>query len=118
MTGTPIPQRIHRDDREVVIWWDEGHVGKYPARDLRLSCQCAGCVEEMTGRPLLAPESVPKDVRPVSITLVGSYAIQIGWSDGHHEGIYTYEYLQSMCPCGRCRGEKGEAGRGGEASPA
>ena len=79
-------------------------MGRYPALALRLACPCAACVEEMTGRPLLDPASVPEDVTARQIDLVGSYAIRIVWSDGHDTGIYTYESLLAMCPCERCRG--------------
>jgi ATP-binding protein involved in chromosome partitioning len=100
----PLPQRIHRGERDVVVTWTDAHVATVPARELRLACQCALCQEEMTGRPLLDPAAVPADVRPVSITLVGSYAVRITWSDGHDTGIYTYEWLWANCPCERCRG--------------
>ncbi len=102
MSEYPVPRAIHRADDAVTITWAEDHVGIYPARDLRLACQCALCREEMTGRPLLDPESVPVEVRPVAISLVGGYAIRIDWSDGHGTGLYTYEYLQQICPCERC----------------
>ena len=102
MRDNPIPQRIHRDDHEVVITWDEHHQGSFPARDLRLRCHCATCRDEMSGGPLLDPAMVPQDIRPVAISLVGSYAIKIDWSDGHGTGIYTYEYLRSFCPCEVC----------------
>ena len=97
---TRLPTAIHRADDAVTITWDEGHVGRYAARDLRLACPCAGCVEEMSGRPLLDPGTVPVDVRPLGIELVGAYAIRIVWSDGHGTGIYTYEALWNGCPCG------------------
>ena len=100
---TRIPQRIHRDDRAVVITWSAEHVSHYPARRLRLECRCAACREEMTGRPLLDPDAVPVDVSPVSIALVGSYAMRIVWSDGHQTGIYTWELLAALCGCERCR---------------
>jgi DUF971 family protein len=58
------------------------------------------CVEETTGRALLDPATVPPDVRPLKIALVGAYAIRIEWSDGHGTGIYTYEILWRLCPCG------------------
>ena len=102
MTGIPVPERIHRDDRELLITWSPEHVSRYPARELRLQCQCAACREELTGRPLLDPATIPDDVRPLSIALVGSYAIRIDWSDGHGTGIYTYEYLRTMCRCDGC----------------
>lgn len=101
MTATPIPQAIHRTDQAVTITWAEDHVGVYPARDLRLACPCAMCVEEMSGQPLLDPAAVAADVRPLKIALVGAYAIRIDWSDGHGTGIYPYELLWRLCPCGR-----------------
>lgn len=102
MSAGPIPQGIHRADQAVTITWAEGHVGVYPARDLRLACQCAACVEEMTGRPILDAATVPSDVAPLRISLVGAYAIRIDWSDGHSSGIYTYEHLRALCPCATC----------------
>ncbi|HEX9692459.1 MAG TPA: DUF971 domain-containing protein [Gemmatimonadales bacterium] len=102
MTAAPIPQRIHRGDDALTITWEEGHEGVFPARALRVACPCAGCRDEMTGRVLLDVASVAADVRALSVRLVGSYAIQIDWSDGHGTGIYTYEFLRAHCPCERC----------------
>ena len=65
-------------------------------RALRLGCRCASCVEEMTGRALLDPGSVPEDIHPLSVNGVGHYALQIGWSDGHSTGIYTFDYLRHL----------------------
>jgi DUF971 family protein len=102
MTATPYA--INRTDAGLLIEWDaSGHQGFFPARALRLACPCAACVEEMTGRPILAADSVPVDVRPVSLALVGAYGLRISWSDGHGTGIYTFERLKAACPCERCR---------------
>ena len=109
MSAGPVPQAIHRADDAVTITWAQDHVGVYRARDLRLACPCAACVEEMSGRPLLDPARVPDDVAPLRISLVGAYAIRIDWSDGHSTGIYTYEFLREICPCGEC-GMGGMAG--------
>lgn len=88
-----IPKRIHNGGQEIVITWDDERVVAHPARELRLHCQCAACVDEMTGRPLLDPTTVPADLRALKIDLVGSYAIRIAWSDGHASGIYPYDVL-------------------------
>jgi len=109
MNRLPIPKQIHRGEHEIVITWEEGHVGRYAARDLRLACQCASCRDEMTGAPLLAPDHIPEDIRPLAIALVGSYAIRIDWSDGHNTGIYAYDALYARCPCERCRAGAGPA---------
>ncbi len=105
-----IPQRIHKGERGIVITWDEDHVVTIPARELRLACQCAQCVDEMTGKPLLDPATVPLDVSARSIRLVGNYAIHFDWSDGHGTGIYTYDFLAARCPCERCRAERSGSG--------
>ena len=100
----PIPHAINRQDDGLRIEWDQnGHEGFFPARDLRLACPCAACVEEMSGRPLLDPSSVAPDIRPVSLALVGAYGLKIQWSDGHSTGIYTFERLLRSCPCQQCR---------------
>jgi DUF971 family protein len=99
----PVPYAINRRDDGILIEWDDqGHHGFYPARALRLACPCAACVEEMSGRPLLQPDKVPSDIRPVSLALVGAYGLRINWSDGHGTGIYTFEQLLRICPCDRC----------------
>ena len=33
---------------------------------------------------------------------VGNYALQIDFSDGHTTGIYSYDYLRTICPCEEC----------------
>jgi ATP-binding protein involved in chromosome partitioning len=101
----PAPHAITRRDDGLLIEWESGgHEALYPARALRLACGCALCRDEMSGRRLLDPETVPADVRPLSVALVGAYGIRIRWSDGHGTGIYTFERLLAACPCPRCRG--------------
>ena len=87
---------------ELRVEWQDGHQSSYPVRTIRLNCRCANCVEELTGRPLLREDDIPADVRPVKISPVGRYAVQIAWTDGHDTGIYTFEHLRALCPC--CRG--------------
>jgi len=89
-----------RDDGLLIEWTPNPPATFYPARLLRLACPCAACVEEMSGRPLLDPDSVPSDVRPLSLALVGTYGIRINWSDGHGTGIYTFERLLASRPPG------------------
>ena len=97
---TALPIEIGRaNQHDVKIRWQDGHVSVYPARELRLNCPCAGCVDEVTGQRRLIAGSVPEDVKPLSIQLVGRYAITIPWSDGHHTGIYAFELLRKLCPC-------------------
>jgi ATP-binding protein involved in chromosome partitioning len=87
----------------ITITWEDEHVSAFPARELRLACRCAACIEEMTGQPLLDPKTVPANVRARAINLVGNYAISIDWSDNHSTGIYNFRTLRELCPCDDCK---------------
>lgn len=87
---------------DVRIVWKDGHEGVYPARFLRLHCPCAACIDEISGVRRLKDEDVAADVHPLRIAPVGRYGVAIAWSDGHSTGIYTFEQLRKICPCGAC----------------
>ncbi len=89
-------------ERDIQIRWKDGHVSLYTARELRLACPCANCVDELTGRPILDPKTIPPDISPKGLGLVGNYAISIMWSDNHSSGIYSYTMLRDRCPCNIC----------------
>jgi DUF971 family protein len=90
------PEAIDLTDEggAVRIRWPEGREVTVPAKRLRECCPCASCVEEGTGRRLLDPSTVPAFIRAEQVLPVGSYAIQIHWSDGHSTGLYTWETLR------------------------
>lgn len=99
-----VPVEVTRANRhDVLVRWNDGHHSLLLARDLRIACSCAACVEEMTGRKLLNPAAIPHDVHPLSISPVGRYALHFAWSDGHTSGIYTFDHLRAQCRCATCR---------------
>ena len=103
-----MPRSITRRDEGILIDWDgAGHRALFEARELRLACPCAECVEEMSGRPLLDPGQVSTAVRPLRLHLVGGYGLRVDWSDGHNTGIYTFDWLRRSCRCPRCAVTKG-----------
>jgi DUF971 family protein len=96
----PVPAEIGRaNQHDLRVKWQDGHESIYPARQLRLACPCAGCVDETTGAIRVIGTSIPEDVRPLKVEPVGRYALTVHWSDGHHTGIYTFELLRKLCPC-------------------
>lgn len=75
----------------------------YPVAYLRRKCSCAACIDEWSGEQILNPDDVTEDVRPINVNPVGRYAINIEWSDGHRSGIYSFDFLRSLCPCPECQ---------------
>lgn len=99
----PIPDEIVGLLRsKITLKWPDGHETTYPARDLRLACRCAQCIEETTGRKLIDPNTIPNSIRAKHIELVGQYAMTIEWSDGHSTGIFNFRDLRGNCPCPVC----------------
>lgn len=86
------------DTRSLRIVWDDGTECTHTMAQLRRSCPCASCTTEFERQgpsyiPLFAGDALTLD----GIDPVGNYALQFRWKDGHHTGIYTYEYLRSLC---------------------
>ena len=102
METTPVEIR-RVENREVHISWADGHKSVFTNKCLRETWRCAACVNEFTGARILKPESVPADIRAEEISLVGRYAIQFRWSDGHSTGIYPFDTLRAACACETCR---------------
>src|ERR1700719_2024976 len=95
----------------VDIVWSDGHVSHYDFPYLRDECPCATCNDERirksagSGTPPVASPALPMfkpKPRARAATTVGNYAIQITFSDGHATGIFSYDHLRSICPCGDC----------------
>lgn len=84
---------------EIAIAWNDGKESYLPIEKLRRSCPCAGC----RGEPDALGNVVQPEVRytPASFDLrgwqiVGGYAFQPGWGDGHSTGLYAYTYLRKL----------------------
>ncbi len=93
------------ENRLMQINWLDGHESVYDLTQLRRACPCAACQPWVHGIGEVgdSPDSVRHaqgEIRSASdVTKVGGYAIHIRWADGHDSGIYSFEYLRSICPC-------------------
>jgi DUF971 family protein len=86
------------DPSRIQIEWTDGHVTTYRAAELRRLCPCAQCVHELTGQRMLDPASVADDLTQADLAMVGHYAINMRFSDGHHTGIFTFPFLRQHDP--------------------
>ena len=101
------PVDLNLDRREgLKIKWSDGHESQDPLAYLRKRCPCATCrTERESAQP--KPASLSLTILPANIDkatvfsdakLVGTYAIQITWADGHSTGIFDFRYLRVICP--------------------
>jgi DUF971 family protein len=93
------------------ITWADSHQSHYDFAYLREECPCATCNDERDKKQAFAAAApAPSAVLPMfkpkprakSATVMGNYAVQISFSDGHSTGIYSYDHLRSICPCAEC----------------
>lgn len=93
---TPVGIDLQDSQDRIKVSWSDGTDTIVPYRVLRLKCRCAVCVDEMTGKPLLDPQTVPLGIGVANCQEVGLYGIQISWTDGHSTGIYTWARIQEI----------------------
>jgi DUF971 family protein len=92
------PREIMQEgDTGLRINWADGRECLYEAPALRRACPCAQCVNEWTGQRVLKPEAISDELTISELALVGRYALNFRWSDGHETGIYSFRYLRDLC---------------------
>ncbi|MBT6120392.1 P-loop NTPase [bacterium] len=62
---------------------------------LRLSCRCAYCVDELSGKQRIEKSTIKADIHPVDIKRVGNYAFGINWNDGH-TSLYPIKAIEAL----------------------
>ena len=100
----------------VDITWADDHRSHYDFAYLRDECPCAMCNDERIKKQ----EAKFQPAAPASSTLlpmykpkltakaahaVGNYALQIDFNDGHATGIFSFDFLRTICPCQECARE-------------
>jgi DUF971 family protein len=92
------PREIMQESETLIrITWADDHDCHYQAAELRRACPCAQCVNEWTGQRILNPTTIPDDLSINDLNIVGRYALNFKWSDGHETGIYSFRYLRDLC---------------------
>jgi len=93
------PTNIQQIGNELAIQWNDGTESYLDLQFLRRACPCAACGGE--------PDVLGNIMRPnvsyadnsfelVDFQIVGGYAIQPRWADGHSTGIYSFQYLRRI----------------------
>jgi DUF971 family protein len=103
----------------VDITWSDAHTSHYDFAYLREECPCAMCNDDRQ-KKLAAKERGQHTAAPTASSVlpmfkpkltakaahaVGNYALQIDFNDGHATGIYSFDFLRTICPCDACARE-------------
>jgi prepilin-type processing-associated H-X9-DG protein len=91
----PIPESVVlvRDRSRLRLVWPSGETREIDAHRLRAACRCAGCTRARID------ETFPASFDGLSIKtigIIGDYAINIVFADGHARGIFPWEFLRSL----------------------
>lgn len=91
--GTPQPTEIklHQTSRVLEIAFADGRAFSLPCEFLRVYSPSAEVRGHGPGQEVL--QVGKKEVSITRIEPVGSYAVQLTFSDGHDTGIYSWELL-------------------------
>lgn len=93
------PAKIEVIGSEIAIAWSDSTESFLQMEPLRRACPCAGC----SGEPDLLGKIARPDPAHTDASfhlrgwqLVGGYAWQPAWADGHSTGLYTFDYLRRL----------------------
>ena len=93
------PVNIQLIGKELAVQWDDGTESYLDLERLRRACPCAACGGE--------PDVLGHVVRPnvvysegsfelKAFNVIGGYALQPRWADGHDTGLYSFAYLKRL----------------------
>lgn len=93
------PNNLQLIGNELAIAWNDGGESYLALEFLRRACPCASCGGEpdVLGNVMRPQVSyTPASFELAGWQLVGGYAVQPRWTDGHGTGIYSYQYLRRL----------------------
>ena len=98
------PKNIQQIGNELAIQWNDGLESFLDLEFLRRASPCAACGGEPDvlgniDRPDVSYS--PESFALVGFELVGGYALQPRWRDGHSTGIYSFTYLRRLSQASR-----------------
>jgi DUF971 family protein len=84
---------------ELALSWNDETESYIALEFLRRACPCAACGGEPdvignVSRPRV--NYTEKSFQLIGFDLVGGYALQPRWADGHSSGIYSFTYLRRL----------------------
>ncbi len=95
----PKDLKVQLKEQKLTILWADGRTSEYALGKLRALCPCATCRgqrDEASANPLAILKADPSNLRVTTARLIGNYAIQFDWSDGHNAGMFDFRFLRTL----------------------
>ena len=93
-TPTPTEIKLHQKSRALEITYADGKTFNLPCEFLRVHSPSAEVRGHGPGQEVL--QAGKREVNISRIEPVGTYAVQLYFSDGHDTGIYSWDYLYDL----------------------
>ena len=93
------PANVHLIGDELAIRWSDGVESYLPLERFRRACPCATCGGEPDVLGNIARPNVSYTASSFELLgweLIGGYALQPRWADGHSTGLYSFQYLRRL----------------------
>lgn len=90
----PTALTLHQSSRVLEVGFDDGHTYRLPFELLRVYSPSAEVQGHGPGQEVL--QTGKRNVGIVNVELVGHYAVQLYFDDGHDTGIFSWTYLHDL----------------------
>lgn len=92
-SGSPTPEAltVHNQSRVLEISFSDGRQFRIPFELMRVYSPSAEVQGHGPGQEVL--QTGKRNVDLAALEPVGNYAVQPSFSDGHHSGIFSWDYL-------------------------
>ena len=96
------PTNIQQIGNELAIQWNDNTESYLNLEVLRRACPCAACggepdvlgnINDSRGRRIAY---TAESFHLARFDVVGGYALQPRWRDGHRTGLYSFQYLRRL----------------------
>lgn len=91
---TPTEITLHKQSKRLEVAFDDGRVFQLPCELLRVYSPSADVRGHGPGQGVL--QIGKENVNIGAVEPVGNYAVKLVFDDGHHTGIYSWDYLYEL----------------------
>ena len=93
------PANVQKIGNDLAILWNDQTESYFDLAFLRRACPCAACGGEPDVLGNIFKPDVnygEKSFELSGFNVVGGYALQPRWGDGHETGLYSFTYLRRL----------------------